>query len=62
MDYNLSNTILAEFWHLKSSLWPLGDRTLFIDPYGHISFPQIEEDVYKTCNQGYSKILSTHYH
>ena len=50
MDYNLSNTILAEFWYLKKLSLAIGGRTLFIDLYGQISLPQIEEDVYKMCH------------
>ena len=62
MDYNRSISTLAKFWYLKGFLWPLGGggRTLFIDPYGQITVPQIEEDVYKSCDYGCSKILSTH--
>ena len=40
--------------------WPLGGRTLFVDPYGQIIIPQIEEDVYKSCDYGCFEILGTH--
>ena len=44
----------------KSLSLAIGGRTLFIDPYGQISLPQIEEDVYKTCNESCFEIIDIH--